>query len=308
MPERDIFPGRCLFSTVGAVSSPRCSPLFPAVYRWLGTSLVHRRHPGPGIGPTGQAGAPLRDRRMGLGRSEPGRRRRPARSAPTDQNRSVPATTTAPGAIAGTERFWSVVRMDGQRRRPGWLRPSPCRRSRSGAPACPVGLIPGRLGKQVHRCRIVGWDWDEVNLAVGVDLLDPHHRPEPLVPAIAPGAVVVAGTERFWSVVRIEQVDGQVGFIAVPSDDPRRAPACPVGLIPGRRRRPARSAPPTRTAQSPRPRRPRERSRPARRRPAAETTSGPHRPQRSDRLVDRSSASLILRAGGAGSAPPGGRY
>ncbi len=26
-----------------AVSSPRCSPLFTVVYRWLGTSLVHRR-------------------------------------------------------------------------------------------------------------------------------------------------------------------------------------------------------------------------------------------------------------------------
>lgn len=40
--------------------------------------------------------------------------------------------------------------------------------------------------------------------------------------AIAPGAVVVAGTERFWSVVRIEQVDadGQVHFVPVPSDDP----------------------------------------------------------------------------------------
>jgi hypothetical protein len=40
--------------------------------------------------------------------------------------------------------------------------------------------------------------------------------------AIVPGAVVVAGTERFWSVVRIEQVDsdGQVHFVAVPPDDP----------------------------------------------------------------------------------------
>ncbi len=39
---------------------------------------------------------------------------------------------------------------------------------------------------------------------------------------ITPGAVVVAGTERFWSVVRIEQVDadGQVHFVEVPSDDP----------------------------------------------------------------------------------------
>ena len=34
--------------------------------------------------------------------------------------------------------------------------------------------------------------------------------------------MLVAGTERFWSVVRIEQVDddGQVHFVAVPADDP----------------------------------------------------------------------------------------
>jgi hypothetical protein len=33
---------------------------------------------------------------------------------------------------------------------------------------------------------------------------------------------VIAGSERFWSVVRIEQVDsdGQVHFVAVPPDDP----------------------------------------------------------------------------------------
>ena len=39
---------------------------------------------------------------------------------------------------------------------------------------------------------------------------------------ITPGAVRVAGTERFWSVVRIEQVDpdGQVHFVGMPSDDP----------------------------------------------------------------------------------------
>jgi hypothetical protein len=43
-PERDVLPGRCPFSHSGeAVSSRRCLPLFPAVYRWLGTSLVHRR-------------------------------------------------------------------------------------------------------------------------------------------------------------------------------------------------------------------------------------------------------------------------
>jgi hypothetical protein len=43
--------------------------------------------------------------------------------------------------------------------------------------------------------------------------------------AIVPGAVVIAGTERFWSVVRIEQVDsgGQVHFVAVPPDDPTAA-------------------------------------------------------------------------------------
>jgi hypothetical protein len=39
---------------------------------------------------------------------------------------------------------------------------------------------------------------------------------------IVPGAVVVAGSERFWSVVRIEQVDadGQAHFVAVPPEDP----------------------------------------------------------------------------------------
>lgn len=37
-----------------------------------------------------------------------------------------------------------------------------------------------------------------------------------------PGTVLVAGNERFWAVVRIEQVDddGQVNFVAVPTDDP----------------------------------------------------------------------------------------
>ena len=42
---------------------------------------------------------------------------------------------------------------------------------------------------------------------------------------IAPGAVLVAGSERFWSVVRIDQVDadGQVHFVAVPHDDPAAA-------------------------------------------------------------------------------------
>lgn len=40
--------------------------------------------------------------------------------------------------------------------------------------------------------------------------------------SVRPGAVLVAGTERFWSVVRIEQVDadGQVHFVAVTDDDP----------------------------------------------------------------------------------------
>ena len=42
------------------------------------------------------------------------------------------------------------------------------------------------------------------------------------VARIVPGAVVVAGTERFSSVVRIEQVDddGRVHFVPVPPDDP----------------------------------------------------------------------------------------
>lgn len=38
---------------------------------------------------------------------------------------------------------------------------------------------------------------------------------------IVPGAIVVAGSERFWSLVRIEQVDddGQVHFVAVADED-----------------------------------------------------------------------------------------
>jgi hypothetical protein len=39
---------------------------------------------------------------------------------------------------------------------------------------------------------------------------------------VVPGAVLIAGTERFWSVVRIDQVDsdGQAHFVAVAADDP----------------------------------------------------------------------------------------
>jgi hypothetical protein len=42
---------------------------------------------------------------------------------------------------------------------------------------------------------------------------------------VVPGAVMVAGAERFWSVVRVEQVDddGQVHFVAVAADDPAAA-------------------------------------------------------------------------------------
>lgn len=40
--------------------------------------------------------------------------------------------------------------------------------------------------------------------------------------SIVPGAILIAGSGRFWSVVRIEQVDddGQVHFVEVPADDP----------------------------------------------------------------------------------------
>ena len=39
---------------------------------------------------------------------------------------------------------------------------------------------------------------------------------------LVPGAVLIAGSERFWSVVRIAQVDpdGQVHFVAIADDDP----------------------------------------------------------------------------------------
>ncbi len=42
---------------------------------------------------------------------------------------------------------------------------------------------------------------------------------------VVPGAVLIAGTVRFWSVVRVEEVDddGQVHFVAVPFDDPDAA-------------------------------------------------------------------------------------
>lgn len=40
--------------------------------------------------------------------------------------------------------------------------------------------------------------------------------------AVVPGAVLIAGRERFWSVVRVEQVDddGQVHFVEVLNDEP----------------------------------------------------------------------------------------
>jgi hypothetical protein len=43
--------------------------------------------------------------------------------------------------------------------------------------------------------------------------------------AVVPGAALVAGTERYWSVVRIDQVDtdGQVHFVPVAADDPAAA-------------------------------------------------------------------------------------
>lgn len=39
---------------------------------------------------------------------------------------------------------------------------------------------------------------------------------------VRPGALLIAGTERYWSVVRIDQVDddGQVHFVGLPSGDP----------------------------------------------------------------------------------------
>jgi hypothetical protein len=42
---------------------------------------------------------------------------------------------------------------------------------------------------------------------------------------IVPGAVLLAGTERFWSVVRIDQVDddGQVHFVPISENDPAAA-------------------------------------------------------------------------------------
>jgi hypothetical protein len=43
--------------------------------------------------------------------------------------------------------------------------------------------------------------------------------------AVVPGAVLIAGSDRFWAVVRIERVDDdrQVHLAAVPPDDPARS-------------------------------------------------------------------------------------
>jgi hypothetical protein len=42
-PERGVLPGKRLFwPAQTGLASPRCCPVFPAVYRWLGTWLVHR--------------------------------------------------------------------------------------------------------------------------------------------------------------------------------------------------------------------------------------------------------------------------
>ena len=40
--------------------------------------------------------------------------------------------------------------------------------------------------------------------------------------SIVPGAVIIAGYEEFWSVVRIDEVDddGQVHFVQLDQDDP----------------------------------------------------------------------------------------
>jgi hypothetical protein len=47
-----------------------------------------------------------------------------------------------------------------------------------------------------------------------------RHAVDPNV--VHPGAVLVAGTENFWSVVRVTAVDedGQVHFVQLSSDDP----------------------------------------------------------------------------------------
>jgi hypothetical protein len=39
---------------------------------------------------------------------------------------------------------------------------------------------------------------------------------------VVPGAVLLAGTSRYWSVVRVTAVDpdGQVHFVQLPADDP----------------------------------------------------------------------------------------
>lgn len=57
-------------------------------------------------------------------------------------------------------------------------------------------------------------DDDGQNWALLRNAVDPER--------VQPGAVLVAGTERFWSVVRVTAVDedGQVHFVQLAEDDP----------------------------------------------------------------------------------------
>ena len=90
-----------IFLTVrGPSLSARYSPLFPAVYRWRGTSLVHRG--GAKSRSAGEQAPAWPDRRVRPRRSGPDRHRRPARSAPPTRNARCRPLATAPGTILAT--------------------------------------------------------------------------------------------------------------------------------------------------------------------------------------------------------------
>ena len=103
-----MFPGRCpFFHSHGAVSSARYSPLFPAAYRWRGTSLVHRGERNHAV----RASSSTRpDRRVRPRRSGPDRHRRRARSAPptriASSSRSSTPQNSVPKRYASFTRQW----------------------------------------------------------------------------------------------------------------------------------------------------------------------------------------------------------
>ena len=146
-----------------------------------------------------------------------------------------------PSPVQG--QYWAVVgcglprseRLPNRRRRPNtWLRlprRSPSSISRSAASHPRQSLVAVRRAASSPATCTSAATRSEVNRISRVRLI----RPSPgrgtlggllrdaLEPtAVLPGAVLIAGTDRYWSLVRIEEVDddGQVHFVSVPPDDP----------------------------------------------------------------------------------------